>query len=212
MSDLGLERRKHFVVVGLGNPGKEYALTRHNMGYMVVEAVADKVGSSLKKDGDFQAKVGQASYHDVAIHLVMPTTYMNLSGIAVQKVLAYYKVDVKDLLVVVDDAAIPFGVMRLREAGSSGGHNGLKSIQQCLGTQEYPRLRMGIGAQGYGTLTDHVLGDFSSEERKALPAFIEEGATAVLALCDEDIIRVMQQVNTSNNKETPRVTGQENLS
>jgi len=206
-----VEGRKQVIIVGLGNPGKEYVMTRHNIGFMVLQTLASKMGISLKENKRFGAAFGKGSYKGVSCHLVMPLTYMNLSGQAVRQVVDYYKLDADDVIVVVDDVALPFGAMRLRDKGSAGGHNGLKSIEQHLGTREYVRLRMGIGEKVRGDLTDHVLGQFSASERQKLPAFVELGVAATLRLLQEDPDQVMQDVNTKikTNDQQPREARQE---
>ena len=129
------------MIVGLGNPGKKYEMTRHNMGYLVVQVFAHKYGWMFKEEKQLNAKIAKGKVRDAVIHLVLPTTYMNESGRAVRKVMDYYKWDIDDLLVIVDDIALPFGEMRLRKMGSAGGHNGLESVQKHVGTTRYARLR-----------------------------------------------------------------------
>lgn len=192
------------VVVGLGNPGKEYTLTRHNMGFMVVQMLAKRLGVAFKEHKRQRAYAGKGAGAGVTMHLVMPTTYMNESGQAVRGYLDYHKLGVDALVVVTDDVALPFGQMRLRGEGSAGGHNGLKSVESHLGTREYVRLRMGIGGNGRNTLTGHVLGGFTVAERQRLEAFVERGADAVWRVCHEDIETVMNEVNT---KYTPPSEG-----
>lgn len=212
MSGLLEKQRQQIVVVGLGNPGKQYEMTRHNIGFLVVRALAEKIGIAFKDHRRISALVGKGEHEGATVHLVMPTTYMNLSGVAVQQYLNYYKLGVEDLLVIVDDVALPFGKMRLRPLGGAGGHNGLKSIEQHLGTQSYLRLRMGVGDRDHGTLTDHVLGGFSVEERKALPAFVDQGGAVALGLLSHDVESMMQEFNAKNNKnyQRPRAARQEN--
>jgi len=187
------------VIAGLGNPGKKYARTRHNLGFMVVEELAKKHGISFKEENEFGAKVAKGAIGEQPIHLLMPTTYMNESGRAIRRCLDFYKVTPAELLVVADDVAIPYGELRLRQMGSSGGHNGLKNIELHLSTQQYPRLRMGIGRQlGEGQpLADYVLGNFTPEELDSLTDFVQRGVDILERLTRETITHVM---NTSNTR------------
>ena len=166
---------KVHVVVGLGNPGREYAMTRHNLGYLVVSELARSLSAKWKLEPRFESIHAEAQFEGMKVHLLLPLTYMNESGRAVAKFLSFYKLGAQALTVVVDDLALPFGQERVRLSGSSGGHNGLKSIQAALGTMEYRRLRLGIGPDT-GVLkeemVDFVLGQFTNEEKKALPEHI----------------------------------------
>src|SRR5258708_5742010 len=134
-----------YLIVGLGNPGREYALTRHNMGYLIVQAFAKAQEWNFKEEMYFEAHVAKGTIEGIKVQLLLPTTYMNLSGRSVQRYVEFYKIPVEGLIVVVDDVALDFGQLRLRTMGSPGGHNGLKSIQYALGTHHYKRLRIGIG-------------------------------------------------------------------
>jgi len=167
--------QESFLIVGLGNPGKKYENTRHNFGFMVVRAFAEKQGWIFKSERNLSGEVASGRIRDGRIILLLPSTYMNLSGQAVRKVLDYYKIDPAHLIVVTDDIALDFGTLRFRDKGSSGGHNGLKDIESHLGTQEYQRLRLGIGDREHGFLEDYVLAPFTAEEQKLLPKVIEEG-------------------------------------
>ena len=166
------------IVVGLGNPGARYEKTRHNIGWMVLDRIADRVGGvgqAKAKDGAITAR---ARIDDDELVLVKPTTYMNLSGQAVRKVLARERAPLPDLLVVVDDMALPFGRLRLKARGSAGGHNGLRSIIGEMETDAFARLRLGIGAAPRGAV-EHVLGDFASAEQEDLDRFLDAAADAV---------------------------------
>jgi PTH1 family peptidyl-tRNA hydrolase len=168
------------VVVGLGNPGSRYEKTRHNIGWLVLDRLADRFGSV----GRAKARDGAASVRgrldDGELILVKPTTYMNLSGTAVRKVLARERIPLHDLLIVVDDMALPFGRLRMRERGSAGGHNGLRSIIGELGTDDFARLRVGIGAPPREAV-EHVLGDFAHAEQRDLDVVLGAAADAVEA-------------------------------
>jgi len=181
------------IVVGLGNPGRQYAATRHNVGWMVVERLADRAGWGNGRERD-AARVVWGRYRDLDLALVKPLTFMNESGLAVRKVLAREHAPLDDLLVVCDDFALPFGRLRLREAGSAGGHNGLRSIIGELGSQAFGRLRVGIGEPGAGAI-DHVLSRFEAGERAALPLVIDAAADAVEAWARDGAARAASQWN-----------------
>lgn len=188
--------QKQMVIVGLGNPGKEYALTRHNMGYLVVQAFANAHGWTFKEERSFEAYIAKGTVEGITIHMLLPTTYMNLSGRAVKRYLEYYKIPHDKIVVVVDDIAFAFGEMRLRTMGSSGGHNGLKSIQHELETQHYVRLRIGIGMElAHKTLADHVLDTFTAEEKVELPTILNSAVAVLKRLINEPVSTVMSAVN-----------------
>ena len=142
------------LIVGLGNPGKEYTQTRHNLGFQVLDALADKIGAPAWKT---QSKALLTKIPQSPFILAKPQTYVNLSGIAVAELLRFYQLGSKNLLVITDDLALPVGKLRLRLAGSSGGHNGLASIEKSLGTNEFARLRLGIGQPSYKTQTNQYV-------------------------------------------------------
>lgn len=174
-----------WLIVGLGNPGSRYEKTRHNFGFMVVEAFAKKQGWTFSRGWRLQGRVAHGTFNEVKIHLLLPMTYMNLSGTSVRKSMAYYKVALQELVVVTDDVYLKLGDMRLKSKGSAGGHNGLKNIEEQLGSQEYTRLRMGVGSQEepfIGSLENYVLAEFDAEEQKGLSQIIERGV-AVLEYC-----------------------------
>jgi len=166
------------IVVGLGNPGKQYDGTRHNVGWMVLDRIADRAGWTGRGKTRDDAIAVRGRWADTDLVLVKPLTYMNLSGLAVRKVLAREHVPMADLLVVVDDFALPLGKLRLREEGSAGGHNGLKSIIAEMGTQKFSRLRIGIGEPGQNVV-DHVLSRFQGDEQAALERVLGAAADAV---------------------------------
>jgi PTH1 family peptidyl-tRNA hydrolase len=199
-----------FLIVGLGNPGREYALTRHNMGYLVVQALAQVQGWSFKEESSFHAMVAKGKVDQMLLHLMLPLTYMNESGRAVRRYLDFYKLKPEQLIVVTDDTAIDYGQMRVRSTGSAGGHNGLKSIQAHLQTQDYVRVRMGIGQRTPTmTLADYVLDTFSPEERQQLPAFVERGVGIVQRLIREPISTVMNSVNLRRGNSESRIQNSE---
>ena len=181
------------IVVGLGNPGREYAATRHNIGYMVVGHLAKRLAAPAPKQR-FRSELTERFLDGEKIVLVAPLTSMNLSGHAVREVVNWYRLPLENLLVVADDLDLPFGTLRMRARGSAGGHNGLASIFEQLGTQEVPRLRVGIG-RSRRSATAHVLSRFSPEEEQALPALIDRAADAVLLWARQGIIAAMNDVN-----------------
>lgn len=188
----------HSLIVGLGNPGKKYEMTRHNIGFLVVERLAEMLGAQFVDMPKFESRVAEETVDGKKIHLVLPQTYMNESGRAVQKIVSYYKLPIDELIVVVDDMDLPFGHLRIRSLGSSGGHNGLKSIEAMLNTREYARLKIGIGRDVEAI--DHVLGRFSSEEKKALPECVKQAADVLKRLLVEDIQKVINGVNRRVNR------------
>lgn len=189
------EQQKMFV--GLGNPGKKYEMTRHNMGTLVVGAFAKSCSFPLKDDRNFSAKVAKGRIFDVMVHVMLPQTYMNESGHAVRKYLDFFRLNPRDLVVVSDDVALPFGHMRLRSKGSAGGHNGLKSVESHLGTQDYPRLRVGIGRdhEENQDLSDYVLDRFTGSEVKLLPDILGRGVEILTKLLTQPFEQIMNVVN-----------------
>ncbi len=168
------------LVVGLGNPGSQYARTRHNIGWRVVDRIADRAGWNERGRQRDASNVVGGRYRSLDLTLVKPLTYMNESGLAVRKVLARERAPLSDLLVVADDFALPFGKLRFREGGGAGGHNGLRSIIDELGTEKFSRLRVGIGEPDRGAV-DHVLSTFAPDETARLDELVDAAADAVEA-------------------------------
>jgi len=182
--------------VGLGNPGAQYERTRHNVGFSVVMNLASRWGAKWSLEKRFNASLAKADHDGRRVFLCQPQTFMNASGEAVQAVRAFYDVAPERILVVVDDADLPLGQLRLRPGGSSGGHHGLESIEQCLGTREYPRLRIGIGRQdGAREITGHVLGRFGSTETKLVDRVLTVAADQAQAWLVAGIQKAMNQFN-----------------
>lgn len=204
------EDAKQFVYVGLGNPGKEYEKTRHNIGNLVLRSFAHNQGFVFKADARFKAEIAKGEISGVKIHCLFPTTYMNESGVAVRKYIDFFKINSNRVVVISDDVDLPFGQMRLKTSGGAGTHNGLKSIEKYLATQCYPRLRMGIGL-GYKDqdLADHVLSRFSAEEAATLDSFIKQGASVLARLIIEDIALVMNDINKKQKTDFLLEEGQE---
>lgn len=183
------------VFVGLGNPGRQYEETRHNIGFMVIDELADKWNIPLTQS-KFKGIFGQGTVNGEKVLLVKPLTYMNLSGECVRPLLDFYKLDVEDLVVIYDDLDLPAGKLRLRQKGSAGGHNGIKSLIQHLGTQNFNRIRMGIDRPKNGpSISNYVLGKFHAEERPAIDDSVKKAAEA----CEESLSKEFLQVmNTFN--------------
>ena len=182
------------IVVGLGNPGEQYARTRHNIGWMVVDRLADRAGwAGRGRTRDASAVVG-GRYRGLDVTLVKPLTYMNISGVAVRKVLARERAPLVDLLVVTDDFSLPFGKMRFRESGSAGGHNGLASIIEEMGTEKFNRLRIGIGDPARDAV-DHVLGRFDASERERLDELLDAAADAVELWARDGVSKAANRFN-----------------
>jgi PTH1 family peptidyl-tRNA hydrolase len=183
------------IVVGLGNPGERYSKTRHNIGWMVLERVAGRAGWTGRGRERDASRILQGRLDGVDATLVKPLTFMNESGLAVRKVLAREHALLVDLLVVVDDFALAFGKLRFREGGGPGGHNGLRSIIDELGTEKFSRLRVGIGEPGGGAV-DHVLSTFAPDERARLDELLDVGADAVQAWVHEGTSRAATRFNS----------------
>jgi PTH1 family peptidyl-tRNA hydrolase len=166
------------IVVGLGNPGAQYEKTRHNIGWMVLDQIADRAGWTGKGRKSAAAFIASGRFRSLDLTIVKPLTFMNESGLAVRKILAREHAPLSDLLVVADDFALPFGKLRFRENGGSGGHNGLGSIIDELQTEKFSRLRVGIGSPERG-FADHVLAPFQPDERQRLDGLLEAAADAV---------------------------------
>jgi peptidyl-tRNA hydrolase, PTH1 family len=183
------------LVVGLGNPGKDYQETRHNIGFRVIDLLAERHGIDLRKHRH-QSVYGEGRIEGAGVLLAKPLTYMNLSGTAVAALARYHGVAPGDVLVICDDVNLPLGRLRLRVKGSAGGHNGLKSIIGSLGTPEFPRLRIGVGAPAGQPMVDHVLGKFNRREAEIITAALSVAADAVELILREGIEAAMNRYNT----------------
>ena len=187
-----------WLIAGLGNPGKEYEGTRHNIGFHILHALAAETGIPGKQDGKFNALVGTGRWGRTPVVLVQPLTYMNLSGEAVRKLMDYYEIDPDHLLVIYDEAALPFGKLRVRPGGSDAGQKGIKSIIQHLGGDaNFPRIRIGIGAPAVPQMSmpDHVLSKFAPDEQKHLPALTEAAIAAARKILEEGVEPAMTAFN-----------------
>ena len=184
-----------YVIAGLGNPGREYEGTRHNVGFMTLDALADKYNIDVREKA-FKGLIGKGVIEGNKVILVKPQTYMNLSGECIRQVMDYYKVDPSEFIVIYDDISLVPGGIRIRKKGSAGGHNGIKNIIAHLGTQEFPRVRIGVGEKpARMDLADYVLGHFSAEEKKIMEQAVKEAADAVCEIVSEGIDKAMNDHN-----------------
>ncbi len=186
----------NYLVVGLGNIGSEYADTRHNVGFMVLDAwaQASNIVFETRRYGD----VAEISFKGRQITLLKPSTYMNLSGNAVRYWVTQLKLPLENLLIICDDLNLPFGTLRMRKKGSDGGHNGLKNIQELLGTQDYSRIRIGIGNNfKKGGQVDFVIGSLTNEEKQAMPEICDKVIDGIKAFTTIGVDRAMNSFNTA---------------
>jgi len=189
-------------IVGLGNPGKEYSFARHNLGFLVVQDLAKRYKISFSKNFSLKGLLGEGSIENTDVRLLLPLTYMNNSGLAVKEVVKRDNPSLDELLVVTDDFHLEFGQMRIRPFGSDGGHNGLQSIIEHLGTNRFARLRLGIGSPaGKEQVVDFVLSQFSSQEKKQLAVFIEEAVGCCVVWLTTTAQAAMNQYNKRNKNE-----------
>jgi PTH1 family peptidyl-tRNA hydrolase len=193
------------LIVGLGNPGRQYDKTRHNAGYMVVDRLVEKFAPGTPVKAKFNAAIADAKIGSEAVMLMKPTTYMNRSGAAIAEAVRFYKlVPASDLLVFVDDVALPIGALRIRPGGGAGGHNGLTDIEQALGTDAYPRCRIGIGATpSFMDQADWVLGRFTDEEWDVMGPAIGRAAEAAEVFLTSGLDSAMNRFNAPDRPPKP---------
>lgn len=199
-----------YLIVGLGNPGSKYAGTRHNMGFDTIDELVEK--HRISSDGvKMKGMSGRGIIGGERVILLKPMTYMNLSGEAVRAWLDYYKLDPEeDLIVIYDDVDQEPGRMRIRKKGSAGGHNGMKSIIQHIGTSSFPRIRIGVGAKPAGwDLADYVLGHFSKEDRKVVDEVIKDAADAVEMIISEGVDEAMNRYNSRGKEKEKEAAAKE---
>lgn len=185
-----------WLIVGLGNPGKNYERTRHNCGFRALDLLAEKLGCKIDK-GKFQGLYGQTVYHGKKLFLLKPQTYMNLSGRSVLQLSAYYSIPPQRIIVMFDDISLAPGRLRIRAEGSAGGHNGIKSLIAELGSQDFPRVKIGVGEKPHPEqeLADWVLSTFSAAEEKALAFSLDSAADAALMLTEKSVNEVANRYN-----------------
>lgn len=193
------KKQAAWLIVGLGNPGKEYAQTRHNCGWMAIDRIAEKLSCKIDK-GKFQGLYGQTTYCGNKVYLLKPQTYMNASGQSVLQMSAYYQIPPERILVLFDDISLEPGRLRIRPDGSAGGHNGIKSIISSIGSEAFPRIKIGVGAKPHkdADLADWVLSGFSESERKNLSFALENAADAALCIIEKGIYEAANRYNGSH--------------
>lgn len=183
------------MVIGLGNPGKQYEHTRHNIGFKVIDRLAEQLGATTMQS-KFNGMYTVIHRPEGKVMLVKPLTYMNLSGECVRPLMDYYDVDVEDIIVLYDDLDFPPGELKLRQKGSAGGHNGIKSLIAHLGTDQFKRVRLGVGRPTNGMkISDYVLADFGKDEATVIESMIDKGADASIDFLKKPFLEVMNSYN-----------------
>ena len=188
-----------WLIVGLGNPGKEYAGTKHNCGFRAIDLLAEELGCKIDK-GKFQGLYGHTSYKGKKLYLLKPQTFMNLSGRSVLQMSSYFSIPPQRIIVLFDDISLEPGRIRIRADGSAGGHNGIKSIIAELGSQDFPRVKIGVGAKPHkdADLADWVLSGFTATEEKALAVSLKNAADSALCIIDHGISEAANRFNGSH--------------
>jgi len=189
-----------YIVVGLGNPGKKYENTRHNMGFLSVDVLAEKYDIKVNKI-KFKSLVGEGRIGGQKVILVKPQTYMNLSGEAVREIVDFYKTESQELIVIYDDIDIPTGNVRIRKKGSSGTHNGMRNILLHIGTEDFPRIRVGIGSGKKENLISYVTGGVSKDEKCLLEEAVKRAAESAACIIEKGIDKAMNEYNVRPRKE-----------
>ena len=192
------KKSDNWLIVGLGNPGQQYAKTRHNCGFRAIDLLAEKLGCKVDKL-KFQGLYGQVIYNGSKLYLLKPQTYMNLSGRSVLQLSAYFNIPPQRIIVLFDDISLATGMLRVRANGSAGGHNGIKSIIQELGSQDFPRVKIGVGAKPNPDqdLADWVLSSFSASEEKLLETSLVRAGEAALCVLDKGVPDAANRYNGS---------------
>ncbi len=193
------KKSENWLIVGLGNPGKEYERTRHNAGYRALDILSQKLGCKVDTV-KFQGFYGQVNYGGRKLYLLKPTTFMNLSGRSVVQLSAYFQIPPQRIIVLFDDISLEPGRLRVRSDGSAGGHNGIKSIISEIGNQDFPRVKIGVGAKPHAEqdLADWVLSGFSASEEKALTSALDRAADAALCIIDRGVPETANRYNGSH--------------
>jgi len=193
------KNKESWLIVGLGNPGKEYANTKHNCGFRAIDLIAGQLGCKIDK-GKFQGLYGQTTYNGTKLYLLKPQTFMNLSGRSVLQMSAYYNIPPQRIIVLFDDISLEPGRLRIRSEGSAGGHNGIKSIIAELGSQEFPRVKIGVGAKPHkdADLAEWVLSGFTAQEEKALAVSLKNAADSALCIIEHGIYEAANRFNGSH--------------
>ena len=191
-----LKKDESWLIVGLGNPGKDYERTRHNAGFRALDILAEKLGCKVDKL-KFQGLYGQCTYQGRKLYLLKPQTYMNLSGRSVLQLSAYFHIPPQRIVVIFDDISLEPGRLRIRGDGSAGGHNGIKSIISEVGSQDFPRVKVGVGAKAHAAqdLADWVLSTFSAQDEKALAVSLPRAADAALTVVTDGVSEAANRFN-----------------
>lgn len=193
--DLNRKETRMYIVVGLGNPGRKYDVTRHNIGFEVIDELARTHQIKMTKI-KFKSLIGEGQINGEKVILVKPQTYMNLSGQAVKEIMSFYQLEMSQLIVVYDDIDLDVGKLRIRKKGSGGSHNGMRNILLLMQDENFPRVRIGIGRpDGRQPLADYVLSKFSSEEQKILIPMVQDGVSAIELMIKEDVDLAMNRYN-----------------
>lgn len=185
------------IIAGLGNPGDKYAGTRHNIGFDVLDILADRLNAEFMEK--FDGLLSEIRYNGEKLYLLKPQTFMNLSGKSVAGLANFYKIDVSEILIIHDEMNIPYNTIKLRHKGSAGGHNGLKSIIECMGSDNFPRLKMGIGRDASKDVVSYVLGKYKPDELKLYDDFINKGADACIEALNNGLNKAMSIYNQWKN-------------
>ena len=189
------------LVTGLGNPGRRYRETRHNLGFRVVDAISEKFGIACRKKRKLSARIGRGAVDGTQVLLAKPETFVNASGLAVRKIMDYFEIAMSDLLVITDDVDLPPGTIRIRARGGAGGHKGLISIIETLGGNQFARIRLGIGGQKLEDLTGHVLARPSPDEEEAYRRAVEIAVDAAEDIFREGIEKAMNDYNRTTQSD-----------
>lgn len=187
------------IIAGLGNPGRKYETTKHNVGFMTLDVLADKLGIDVGRE-KFRALIGEGRIGSEKVILVKPQTYMNLSGESIREIMSYYKLPAEDLIVIYDDVDIPLGTLRIRSKGSAGTHNGMRSVVYQLQDDGFPRVRVGIGSDKEGNLVNYVISGFSGDDREKMRDAITKAADATECIVTEGVSAAMNKFNTKKKK------------
>ena len=197
-----------YIIAGLGNPGEKYDNTRHNAGFLTIDALAERYGIDVREKAH-NALIGRGVIEGKKVILAKPQTYMNLSGECIRALVEYYKVEQEELIIIFDDISLEPGQLRIRKKGSAGGHNGIKSIIAHLGTQEFTRIKVGVGEKPPRMdLADYVLGRFAKEEQDTMREAFETAAKAAVTIMTEGADAAMNQYNGSKKKEKAEAGGE----
>lgn len=190
------QKKDCWLIVGLGNPGKEYAATKHNCGFRAIDLIAQSLNCNIDK-GKFQGLYGQTTYNGAKLYLLKPQTFMNLSGRSVLQLSAYFNIPPQRIIVLFDDISLEPGRIRIRADGSAGGHNGIKSIIAELGSQDFPRVKIGVGAKPHkdADLADWVLSGFSASEEKAMDVSLKNAAESALCIISHGVSEAANRFN-----------------